>query len=68
MYKGLTCQKGVFVPRSRTEGRCGSCETPVVSGQLDHRDVILSSEEQEASETRTLCVSRSKCPLLALDI
>lgn len=59
---------GVFVPRSCTEGTCGSCETPVLSGTPDHRDVVLSPEEQEASETMMLCVSRAKCPRLVLDI
>ncbi|WP_417215654.1 2Fe-2S iron-sulfur cluster-binding protein [Arthrobacter sp.] len=50
------------------EGTCGTCETPVVSGEVDHRDSILSPSEQEAGETMMICVSRANgtCPRLVL--
>lgn len=40
-------------------GTCGTCETRVVSGSVDHRDSILTTSEQESDETMMLCVSRA---------
>lgn len=59
---------GMPVISSCEEGTCGTCETRVVSGDVDHRDSILSSSEQEASETMMICVSRAQgtCPRLVL--
>lgn len=59
---------GIAVPNSCREGTCGSCETTVLSGLPDHRDSLLSSEEQESGETMLLCVSRCKSDLLELEI
>lgn len=61
-------EAGVYVPTSCTEGTCGSCETSVLEGEPDHRDVVLSEEEREANETMMLCVSRAKCSRLVLDL
>lgn len=58
----------VFVPTSCTEGTCGSCETSIISGTVEHRDVVLSPEEQDAGETMMICVSRATCPRLVLDL
>lgn len=59
---------GVDAPSSCEEGTCGTCETVVVAGEPDHRDSLLSTAEQEANETMMICVSRSKCPRLVLDL
>ena len=59
---------GVYVPTSCTEGTCGSCETPILEGTAEHRDVVLSPEEQDAQETMMICVSRASCPRLVLDL
>lgn len=59
---------GVYVSTSCTEGTCGSCETPILEGRADHRDVVLSPEEQEEGETMMICVSRAACPKLVLDL
>lgn len=61
-------EAGVYVPTSCTEGTCGSCETPILEGTAEHRDVVLSPEEQEAQETMMICVSRASCPRLVLDL
>lgn len=50
------------------EGICGTCETPVLSGEIDHRDSLLSAEEREAGDTMMICVSRCKGPRLVLDL
>lgn len=59
---------GLSVISSCETGTCGTCETPVVSGAVDHRDSILTDEEQDANETMMICVSRAQgnCPKLVL--
>ena len=59
---------GINVPNSCRDGICGSCETRVLCGVPDHRDSILSADEQEAGDTMMLCVSRSLSDELVLDI
>lgn len=49
-----------FAPLSSCrEGICGTCETAVINGEVDHRDSLLSEEERTDSETMMICVSRS---------
>lgn len=55
-------------PFSCTEGYCGSCEVAVLDGTPDHRDEILTIEEQEAGRSMFPCVSRSRTERLVLDI
>ena len=61
-------EAGLPVISSCRTGTCGTCETPVVSGDVDHRDSILTPDEQEAGETMMICVSRASrgCGKLAL--
>lgn len=59
---------GVNVPISCEQGVCGSCLTRVLAGTPDHRDWILSPEEQAANDQFTPCCSRSCSPLLILDL
>ena len=59
---------GVDVMWSCREGNCASCETPVLAGVPDHRDVILTDEEREAGDVIFPCVSRSLTPRLVLDV
>lgn len=59
---------GVPVPNSCGEGTCGSCETVVIDGTPDHRDSILSEEEQAEGEYMYVCVSRSRTSTLVLDL
>lgn len=58
----------VFVPVSCSEGVCGTCITRVLEGMPDHRDVFLTCSEREANDQFTPCCSRSKSPLLVLDL
>lgn len=64
----VVTEAGVYVPTSCTEGTCGSCETTILEGTAEHRDVVLSPEEQEAQATMMICVSRASCPRLVLDL
>lgn len=66
----LACAEdaGLPVPSSCREGVCGTCETRVLDGVVEHRDSILGADEREASETLMICVSRATSPQLVLDI
>jgi len=59
---------GVSVLGSCHEGICGTCEQVVLEGEVDHRDSVLSAEEQAASETMMICVSRCPSGRLTLDL
>lgn len=41
-------------------GFCGTCETKVLAGEVDHRDELLSEDERAANATMMICVSRSR--------
>ncbi len=49
------------------EGVCGACEVKVISGDVDHRDLILSKQEQAANRSMMVCVSGCKSGSLVLD-
>ncbi len=59
---------GVAVPSSCQQGVCGVCETRVLSGEPDHRDLVLTAQERAANKTMMICCSGSKTPALTLDI
>jgi ferredoxin-NADP reductase len=59
---------GVFVPTSCREGICGSCETRVLAGIVDHRDSILSGAERKRNDTMMVCTSRARGDHIKLDI
>jgi len=49
-------------------GDCGICQTPVISGTPDHRDVVLSDEERASGGVMQICVSRASSDRLVLDL
>ncbi|MDF3311091.1 PDR/VanB family oxidoreductase [Rhodococcus sp. T2V] len=59
---------GVRVESSCSQGTCGTCETTVLDGTVDHRDSILTDDEQAANDTMMICVSRASCPRLVLEL
>lgn len=59
---------GVNVPYACSEGVCGTCETKVVEGVPDHRDIFLSDEERAENKQIMICCSGSKSPVLVLDL
>lgn len=61
-------QAGVSVLASCLEGVCGTCETEVVEGDVDHRDSVLNEEERATNEYMMVCVSRCRSPRLVLDL
>ncbi|MER5675202.1 PDR/VanB family oxidoreductase [Pseudonocardia alni] len=59
---------GIATLSSCREGTCGTCETGVLAGEPDHRDSLLTEEEQATNEVMMLCVSRSRSPRLVLEL
>ncbi len=59
---------GVLAPSSCRVGTCGTCEVPVVDGEIEHRDSILSVEEQQEGRTMMICVSRAACPRITIEL
>jgi vanillate O-demethylase ferredoxin subunit len=59
---------GVEVATSCEQGVCGTCLTTVLAGRPDHRDMLLTEEEQQAGDRMLLCVSRCFDPELLLDL
>lgn len=57
---------GKIVPSSCESGTCGTCKCGLVSGDADHRDMVLM-EEEKASRIM-ICVSRARSGVLVLDL
>jgi len=58
----------VNIMLSCEQGMCGACITDVIDGIPDHRDCVLTAEERAENTQMTLCCSRSKSPVLVLDL
>lgn len=59
---------GVDVDFSCREGTCGTCETGVLGGVPDHRDVVLDDDEKAANDVMMICVGRCVEGPLLLDL
>ena len=59
-------EAGVNVPHDCKRGECTMCTTRVIEGEVDHRDLCLSSEEKKSS--MCVCVSRALSEELKLDL
>jgi ferredoxin-NADP reductase len=57
---------GIHVETSCASGLCGTCKLHYLSGDVDHKDYILSDDEH--AEYLTACVSRATSPVLELDL
>jgi vanillate O-demethylase ferredoxin subunit len=61
-------RNGIEVPFGCREGLCGACETPVLRGDAEHRDCVLSDQQRTANASIMICVSRARSEELVLDI
>ncbi len=61
-------ENGIEVSYSCMQGVCGACETKVIEGEPDHRDSVLSAQEQATGETMMICCSGSKRKRLLLEL
>ncbi|MGB4780248.1 PDR/VanB family oxidoreductase [Microbacterium sp.] len=57
-----------MVLSSCRRGTCGTCEVPVLEGEIEHRDSVLTPLEREQSVVMMVCVSRAACPRIVLDV
>ncbi len=48
---------GYEIPSSCESGTCGTCRSALLAGEADHRDLVLSDDEQE--DNIMICVSRA---------
>jgi vanillate O-demethylase ferredoxin subunit len=51
---------GIRVEVSCEQGVCGTCVTPVLEGELDHRDLFLTEAERALGKIFTPCCSRGR--------
>ena len=49
-------------------GECGVCAVPVIEGDVEHRDHVLSASEKAASQVIQICVSRARGHRLVVDL
>ena len=61
-------EAGCDIDYSCREGVCGSCETKVLDGDVDHRDGVLTKAERATNASMMVCVSGCKSRRLVLDI
>ncbi|NHN89628.1 PDR/VanB family oxidoreductase [Acetobacter conturbans] len=57
---------GIDVSLSCEQGMCGACVVPLLAGEADHRDMILTEEEQGCNIA--LCCSRARSPVLTVEL
>lgn len=60
-------EAGLTAETSCEQGVCGTCETRVLGGIPDHRDMLLSAEEKAANDCMMICCSGSLTPTLVID-
>lgn len=61
-------EAGVDVQSSCEQGVCGTCEVPLLEGEADHRDLLLSADERAANRSMMICCSRARSRRLILDL
>jgi vanillate O-demethylase ferredoxin subunit len=61
-------EHGIDVPSACEEGVCGTCETGVLAGDPDHRDMLLTPAERAANRSMMICISRAKSNRIVLDL
>lgn len=59
-------RQGIPIALSCEQGICGTCLTRVLEGDIDHRDLYLTPQEQAAQDQFLPCCSRARSPRLVL--
>lgn len=49
-------------------GDCGICQSNVIDGIPEHRDLILTDQEKASNSVMQICVSRARTPKLVIDL
>lgn len=64
----VLAEHDIVVPWACSQGVCGTCITPVLSGEPEHRDAVLSPDARANNTAMCLCVSRAKSETIVLDL
>ena len=59
-------ENGFYVDTCCEDGYCGTCLTPYVEGEPEHRDTVL--DEDDRKRYVLICCARSRTPMLVLDL
>lgn len=59
---------GIEIENDCRDGICGSCITRVLSGTVEHRDLVLTKREQAAMDQMLICCSRPTSERLELEL
>jgi tetrachlorobenzoquinone reductase len=65
---GVLLDEGIDVDYSCELGICGACEQRVIAGEPEHRDSILTEEEQAENKRVMICCAGCKSERLVLDL
>jgi tetrachlorobenzoquinone reductase len=65
---GVLLDEGIDVDYSCELGICGACEQRVLAGEPEHRDSILTEEEQAENKRVMICCAGCKSERLVLDL
>lgn len=57
---------GHYVDTCCEDGYCGTCLTPYLDGEPEHRDSVLDAEDRR--HYVMICCARSRTPVLVLDL
>ena len=57
---------GYEVETDCEDGYCGTCITPYLEGEPEHRDTVLSEDERK--RYAMICCARARSPMLVLDL
>ncbi len=68
ILQAIEADKRIKVECMCRNGICGTCETTILEGEADHRDLYLDDAERAAQETMMICVSRAKGKKIVLDL
>jgi vanillate O-demethylase ferredoxin subunit len=65
----MVLERAGLTPNTSCEmGMCGSCKVPVLRGEPDHRDSVLTEAEKASGRVITVCCSRARGDELVLGI
>jgi len=65
---GVLLDEGIDVDYSCELGICGACEQRVLAGEPEHRDSILTEEEQAENKRVMICCAGCRSERLVLDL
>jgi phthalate 4,5-dioxygenase reductase subunit len=58
-------KRGHRVPSTCESGTCGSCRTRLISGEVEHRDLVLTDAER--ADNIMVCISRARSGDIVID-